>query len=111
MIAIDGLASKGLFGGETGNPVILTTSNDTEDGVLTVTVILEESTAFSRLSVECTIYVNPELKLNLNVTSKAGQVSLTADKDATFQNLNLQSSVGHVITSYSIHYTKLYEKS
>ena len=46
--------------------------------------------------ITCTIYVNPELKLNLNATSKAGQVSLTADKEATFQNLNLQSSVGQV---------------
>jgi len=96
LIAIDGLASKGMFSGETGNPITLTTYNDTEDSVLTVTVILEESTAFSRLTVDCTIYVNPELKLNLNVTSKAGQVSLTADKEATFQNLNLQSSAGQV---------------
>lgn len=96
LIAIDGQASKGMFNGETGNPIALTTYNDTEDGVLTVTVILEESTAFSRLTVDCTIYVNPELKLSVNVTSKAGQVSLTADKEATFQNLNLQSSAGQV---------------
>ena len=96
LIAIDGSASKGLFSGETDNPVALTTYNDTKDGVLTVTVILEESTAFSRLNIDCTIYVNPELKLNLNATSKAGQVSLTADKDSIFQNLTLQSSAGQV---------------
>jgi predicted membrane protein len=96
MIAIDGFASKGMFSGETGNPVSLTTYKDSKNGVLTATAILEESTAFSRLNVNCKIYVDPDLKLNLNITSKAGQVSLTADKDSTFQYLNLQSSAGHV---------------
>lgn len=96
VISIEGAASKGNFGGNTGNPVQVTIYNETANGVQTVTAKLEESTAFSRFNVVCNIYVNPALVLNLNVTSQAGQVSLTADKPATFESLNLQASAGAV---------------
>ena len=96
VISITGSASKGIFGGETGNPVQVTIYNDTVNGVQTVTAKIEESTAFSRYNVVCNVYINPALTLNLNVTSKAGQVSLNADKPATFESLNLQASAGAV---------------
>ncbi|MCL4429965.1 MAG: zinc ribbon domain-containing protein, partial [Chloroflexi bacterium] len=96
VVSISGSASKGVFGGDAGNPVQVTIYNDTVNGVQAVTVKLEESTAFSRYNIVCNVYVNPALTLNLNVTSQAGQVSLTADKPATFQSLNLQASVGTV---------------
>jgi zinc-ribbon domain len=96
VILITGSASKGLFGGDTGNPVQVEIYNDTVNGVQTVTVKLEESTAFSRYNVVCNVYVNTALTLNLNVTSQAGQVSLNADKPATFESLNLQASAGAV---------------
>lgn len=96
VISIEGSASKGIFGGNTESPVQVTFYNGTVNGVQTVTAKLEESTAFSRYNVVCNIYVNPALTLNLNVTSQAGQVSLTADKPATFESLNLQTSAGAV---------------
>lgn len=96
LIALDGTASKGLFSGDAGNPVQLSMYNNTQNNALTVNAILEESTGFSRLNIHCKIYVNPELDLKLNVTSKAGQVTLTGDSDSVFQYLNLQSSAGEV---------------
>ncbi len=95
-ISLAGSASKRIFDGETGNPVQISQYDNNTDGVLNATVILEESTAFSRLNLVCNIFVSPELDLNLNITSKAGQISLTADKESNFQHLNLISSAGQV---------------
>jgi hypothetical protein len=96
VITLEGTGSKSIFGGGNDSPVQVTFNNETVNGVLTVTAKVAESTAFSRLNVVCNIYVNPALMLNLNVTSQAGQVSLTADKPATFGFLNLQASAGAV---------------
>jgi hypothetical protein len=95
-ITLNGTASKRLVDGESGNPVQLIQYNNTVDGVLSASVILEESPAFSRLNLVCNIYLNPELNLDLNITSKAGQISLTADRDTNFHHLNLVSSAGQV---------------
>jgi hypothetical protein len=96
LVSIQGSASKGIFGGDTGSPVQVTTTNDTLDGVQTVTVKLEEAAAFLRYNIDCNIYVNPNLIRNLNVTSTAGEVTLVTDKPATFESLNLKSSAGAV---------------
>ena len=96
IITLDGTASKGIFGGGSDSPIQVTFYNDTVNNELTVTAKITESTAFSRLNVDCNIYLNPALTLNLNVTSQAGQVSLTADKPSTFEFLNLQSAAGTV---------------
>jgi hypothetical protein len=96
VITLEGSGSKGIFGGGNDSPVQVTFNNETVNGVLTVTAKVAESTAFSRLNVVCNIYVNPALTLNLNVTSQAGQVSLTADKPTTIEFLNLQASAGAV---------------
>ena len=68
----------------------------TVNNELTITAKITQSSVFSRFNVNCNIYVNPALILDLNVTSQAGQVSLTADKPATFGFLNLQSAAGAV---------------
>ena len=96
VISIQGSGSKGTFGGDTGNPVQVLIYNDTVNGVQTFTAKLEESTAFSRFNVVCNIYINPALTLNLNVTSQAGQVTLTPDKPTTFDSITLEASAGTV---------------
>ncbi len=95
LIAVQAEGSTGLFGNN-NNPIAVTFDNQTANGVLTVTSTVKETTALPRLRLVCNIYVNPALQLNLNVTSKTGQVSLTADKLATFQSLNLQTTTGEV---------------
>jgi len=97
IITLEGTGSKTNFGGGSDDsPIQVTFYNDTVNNELTITAKITESPSFSRFNVDCNIYVNPALTLNLNVTSQAGQVSLTADKPATFEFLNLQSVAGTV---------------
>jgi hypothetical protein len=96
IITLEGSGSKGTFGGGSDSPIQVAFNNDTANGVLTVTAKITESTAFSRLNVDCNIYINPALTLNLNITSQAGQISLNADKPTTFESLNLQTNAGAV---------------
>jgi hypothetical protein len=96
VIEIQGSAAKGMSGGNSDSPIQFTLYNDTTNGVQTVTIKLEESTTFSRYKVVCNIYVNPALTINLNITSKTGQVSLTNDKPTTFESINLEASAGAV---------------
>lgn len=96
IITLEGSGSKGTFGGGSDSPIQVAFNNDTANGVLTVTAKITESTAFSRLNVDCNIYINPALTLNLNITSQAGQITLNADKPTTFESLNLQTNAGAV---------------
>lgn len=96
IITLEGSGSKGTFGGGSDSPIQVAFNNDTANGVLTVTAKITESTAFSKLNVDCNIYINPALTLNLNITSQAGQISLNADKPTTFESLNLQTNAGAV---------------
>jgi hypothetical protein len=95
LITLYGTASKGINGGSEG-PIQVAFYNDTVNNELTITAKITQSNVFSRFNVNCNIYVNSALILDLNVTSQAGQVSLTADKPATFGFLNLQSAAGAV---------------
>ena len=95
-IYIEANGSKGMLGGN-GTPVSISFDNRTMGDVLTVNSRVSVENRFaSQANVGVKIFVDPALNLNLTVTSQAGQVSLTADKDATFNYLNLQSSAGAV---------------
>jgi len=96
VIEIQGSAFKGMSGGNSDSPIQFSLYNDTTNGVQTVTIKLEESNAFSRYNVVCNVYVNPALTINLNITSKAGQVNLINDKPTTFESINLETSAGDV---------------
>jgi hypothetical protein len=96
LITLQGTGSKGTFGGGSDSPIEVAFYNDTVNNELTITAKITESTAFSRFNVDCNIYINPALTLNLNITSQAGQISLNADKPATFEFLNLQANAGTV---------------
>ena len=61
IITLEGSGSKGTFGGGNDSPIQVAFNNDTANGVLTVTAKITESTAFSRLNVDCNIYINPAL--------------------------------------------------
>jgi hypothetical protein len=92
-ISLEGSASKRIFDDDTGNPVQLNQNSNDVGGVLNSTVVLEESRAFSRLNLVCNIYVNPQLNLNLNITSNAGQISLTGQVQANFQNATISGNL------------------
>jgi hypothetical protein len=96
VIEIQGSAAKSVSGGTGDSLMQFSLYNDTTNGVQTVTIKLEESTGFSRYNVVCNIYINPALTINLNITSKAGQVNLINDKPTTFESINLEASAGAV---------------
>jgi hypothetical protein len=96
LIITSAVGSRGMFG--SSNFVNVTFTNQTVNKVLTVTSKVTESNVFSTgtLYVTCTIYVNPALNLNINVTTQTGAITLNAEKSTTFQSINLQASAGEV---------------
>jgi hypothetical protein len=89
--------SRGIIGGSSNIPVTITFDNQTTGNVLNVnSKVAIENVYTSRADLTCQIYVNPALKLNLNVTSTTGHVSFTADKATTIKSLNLQTTTGEV---------------
>jgi hypothetical protein len=89
--------STGIFG--SANPIQVSFDNETADDILTVTsnVTNIDRGIFSRnIRVTCTIFINPSLRLNLNITTETGQITLTAAEPATFESLNLESTTGVV---------------
>jgi hypothetical protein len=96
-IYVNANGSRGIMGGGSNIPVTITFDNQTTGNTLSVNSRVTIENAYtSRADVTCQIFVNPALKLNLNVTSTTGQVSFTADKATTIQSLNLQTTTGEV---------------
>lgn len=84
-----------IGGGEV--PVSISFDNQTVGNVLTINSRVNVEERYSmRANVRIQVFVDPALDANLNVTSQAGQVSLTGDKNLTLQSLNLQTSAGTV---------------
>ncbi len=96
LISLQGQGSKRLFSGDDESPVKVEFYNTTANDALTITAKIVESTVFSRLNLDCTVYVNSDLTLNLNVSSNAGRVSLSSDKAAIFDSVTLQTNAGTV---------------
>ncbi|HEX7482869.1 MAG TPA: zinc ribbon domain-containing protein [Candidatus Bathyarchaeia archaeon] len=89
--------SRSIFG--SNNPIEVTFTNQTIGNTLTINSKVTERNEFpttGNLHVTCAIYVNPALKLNINVTTQAGSISLNAEKSATFQSINLNANAGEV---------------
>ena len=87
---------RSIFGST--NPIEVNFTNQTAGNTLTVNSKVTETEAFptGNLHVTCTIYINPALKLNINVTSQSGSVELAGDKSATFLSINLLANAGEV---------------
>jgi len=97
LINTSATGSTGIFGST--NPIQVTFSNETASNTLTVTSTVNniDRSLFSRnLKVTCTIFINPSVHLNLNITTETGQITLTAAEPATFESLNLKSTTGMV---------------
>jgi hypothetical protein len=98
LISVSGNGSQGfLAGGSDGSPVTVSFYNQTVGDVLTVNCVVDVENQFSsQADVACNIFVNPDLVLNLNISSSAGKLSFTADKDAAIHTLSLHSDTGDV---------------
>jgi hypothetical protein len=88
---------RSIFGAT--KPIEATFTNQTAGNALTINLKVTEGNEFpttGTLHVTCTIYVNPALKLNINVTTQAGSISLISEKSATFESLTLRANTGEV---------------
>lgn len=96
LIITSAVGSRGIFG--SNDLIQVTFDNQTENNELTVTAkVTDTNGPFTRnIHVTCTIYVNPALNLNLNVTTQAGKITLNAEKHTTIQSVNLQANAGNV---------------
>jgi hypothetical protein len=96
LIITSASGSKGIL--DSNSPVTVTFTNETQNNVLTVNTKVTEANGFftNNFYVTCTIYVNPALILNLNVTTQAGKITLDSEKPAVFQSINLQANAGNV---------------
>jgi hypothetical protein len=96
LISVIANGTYGMLGGST-NPVTFTFDNQTMGDTLTVnSEVLVDESATERSNVAIQIYVDPTLRLNLNISSSTGKVSFVADKPTTLQSLHLESSTGEV---------------
>jgi len=88
--------SRGIL--DSNKPVTVTFTNETQNNVLTVNTKITEANGFftNNFQVTCTVYVNPALNLNVNVTTQAGKITLDSEKPAVFQSVNLQANAGNV---------------
>jgi hypothetical protein len=53
------------------------------------------------LNVVCDVYIDPSVTLNLTVRSDVGQITMNADKQMTFEELDLETTTGGVDASLS----------
>jgi hypothetical protein len=91
--------ANGTYGalGSSNDPISITFDNQTADGTLTFDSQVHMNDAYiARSKVAIQIFVDPALKLNLNISSMTGQVSFVADKPTTIQSLNLETTTGNV---------------
>jgi hypothetical protein len=96
LISVVANGSKGAFGGSSG-PLMLSFHNETSGGALTVNSHVRIEDAYtSGANVGVTIYVDPALKLNLNVSSTVGDVAFSADRHVVIESLYLQTTTGDV---------------
>lgn len=95
-IYIQANGSRGLFSDNTG-PVSIEFANNTFGDILNVESTVKVADPFTTgARVQCLLYINPELELNLNISSTTGEVSFSGVNSPTIQSLSLETTTGAV---------------
>jgi hypothetical protein len=100
---VSAVGSTGLFGSNS-EPVKVTFTNHTQDGILTVTSKVSRTESWIsifNLEVTCDLYVDYSVDLNIDAHTAVGKVSLNSQVPVVFQNLTLKSTTGSVETNIS----------
>ena len=90
-------AERGIFG--TNQPLALGFNEDTSNSTLTYSVNVSRSERwmiFNMLNVNCDVFVDPSIKLDITVHTVTGSITMNANADATIQNLDLRANTGSV---------------
>jgi hypothetical protein len=96
--------SMSLFGSNS-DPVKITFTNQTSGDTLTVNYKVSRVETWPvsfGLNVNCTIYVNPSVTLDLKVGTSVGKITLgSSDQPIIYRALDLQSKTGEVDASFN----------
>jgi hypothetical protein len=96
LITVVANGSKSALDSSSG-PLTLTFDNQTSGGTLNVNSQIRIEDAYtSGANVGITIYVDPALNLNLNVSSTTGDVTFSADRHVFIESLYMQTTTGDV---------------
>jgi hypothetical protein len=90
---------RGIFG--TDQPLALRFNEDTSNSTLTYAVNVSRSERwmiFNRINVNCDVFVDPSMKLDITIHTATGSITMNANTDATIQNLDLRANTGSVET-------------
>ncbi len=94
LISVQANGTKGMLA-DSGNPLNVEFDNSTQGNVLTVTSQVKVQDAFTTgAQVRIIIYVDPDLALNLNISSTTGQVSFNGDNNAVIESLRVETTTG-----------------
>jgi hypothetical protein len=88
---------RGIFG--TNQLLALGFNEDTSNSTLTYSVNVSRSERwmiFNVLNVNCDVFVDPSIKLDITVHTVTGSITMNANADATIQNLDLRANTGSV---------------
>ncbi len=87
---------RGIFGSD--KPLALAFNQETTGSTLTYSVNITRAGnfAYGNLNVTCDVYVDPSVRLDIQVSTGAGTIALDADRAAVFQNVNLKVTSGTV---------------
>jgi hypothetical protein len=97
------VGSTGLFGSNS-QPVKVQFNSTDSNGTSTVTCKITRDEAWPlsyALGVTCNIYLNPNVTLNVQVSTGVGNVKLVSNQSITYQALSLQSTTGTVDAAIS----------
>jgi hypothetical protein len=88
---------RGIFG--TNQPLALGFNEDTSNSTLTYAVNVSRSERwmiFNILNVNCDVFIDPSVKLDITVHTVTGSIAMNANTDAIIQNLDLRANTGSV---------------
>ncbi len=93
-IFVQANGSRGLLA-DSNNPVSMAFENQTVGDTLTVDSYVRVEDPFtSDAHVQCMVYIDPALELNLTISSTTGQVSFSGVNSAIIRSLNLETTTG-----------------
>jgi hypothetical protein len=88
---------RGIFG--TNQPLALGFNEDTSNSTLTYAVNVSRSERwmiFNILNVNCDVFIDPSVKLDITVHTVTGSIAMNANTDTIIQNLDLRANTGSV---------------
>jgi hypothetical protein len=104
-IYIQANGSRGIVA-DSSSPIAINFENNTVADTLTVNSNVTVADVFTTgAHVQCMIYIDPALAMNLNISSTTGQVSFSGIQSANIQSLWLETTTGEAQANFDSNMT------